>query len=140
MSKLRVVLDTNILISGLLFSPSTPQQVFDGVIAKENILISDDTFQELSQTLIRQKFDKYLSLEKRVKFISNLTKKAVIVNITEIVNICRDPKDHKFLDLAISGNATHLVTGDKDLLELSAVRNTLIITPSQFLAVVGWVK
>ncbi|EAZ90204.1 putative toxin-antitoxin system toxin component, PIN family [Crocosphaera chwakensis] len=125
MSKLRVVLDTNILISGLLFFASTPQQVFDRVTAKETILISDDTLQEIVQTLIRKKFDKYLSLEKRVNFISNLSKKAEIVNITERVNICRDPKDNKFLDLAISGNATHIVTGDKDLLELSAFRDTL---------------
>lgn len=97
-------------------------------------MLYEDTFQELSQTLIRKKFDKYLSLEKRVKFISKLIKKAEIIKITETVNICRDPKDNKFLDLAISGNATHIITGDKDLLELSTIKNSLIVIPNQFLA------
>ena len=59
MSRLRVVLDTNILISGLLLPSSTSQQVFDRVTAKEILLISENTYQEISRTLIRKKFDKY---------------------------------------------------------------------------------
>ncbi|GCL35536.1 hypothetical protein SR1949_06320 [Sphaerospermopsis reniformis] len=133
MSKLRVILDTNILISGLLLSSSTSQQVFDQVTTTETLLISEDSYQEISQTLIRKKFDKYLSLETRLQFISSLRNKAILVNIIETINICRDPKDNKFLELAVSGNATHIITGDQDLLELHPFRGISIITPRQFL-------
>ena len=133
MNKLRVILDTNVLISGLLIPSSTPQQVFDRVTATEIMLISEESFEEISQTLVRKKFDKYLSLEKRLQFIYSLRNKAEIVDITETIDICRDPKDNKFLELAISGNATHIITGDKDLLELHVFRDVLIFTPGQFL-------
>lgn len=63
MTKLRIILDTNVLISGLLLSSSTSQEVFDRVTEKETLLISETIFAEISQTLIRQKFDKYVSLE-----------------------------------------------------------------------------
>ena len=70
---------------------------------------------------------------KRLQFISALRNKAETINITEKIEICRDPKDNKFLELAISGNATHIITGDKDLLDLHPFRDILIVTPSQFL-------
>ena len=70
MSRLRVILDTNVLISGLLLSSSTSQQVFDWVTAKEVMLISENTYQEISQTLIRKKFDKYLFQKTSIYFCS----------------------------------------------------------------------
>lgn len=136
MNKLRVVLDTNILISGLLLSPSIPQQIFDRVTDTGTLLISEETFEEISQTITRQKFDKYLSLENRLLFISSLRNKAKIVKVTETINICRDPKDNKFLELAISGKATHIITGDKDLLELNPFRGIAILTPKQLLKLI----
>ncbi len=96
------------------------------------MLMSENTFQEISKTLIRSKFDKYLSLEKRLQFMSSLRNKAEMVTITETIDICRDSKDNMFLELAISGQATHIITGDQDLLELHPFRNILIITPSHF--------
>ncbi len=51
------------------------------------------------------------------------------IEITE----CRDPKDNKFLELAVAGNADCIVTGDKDLLVLDPFRNIRIITPKEFL-------
>jgi len=50
MNRLRIILDTNILISGLLLSSSISQQVFDWVTAKETMLISENTYEEISQT------------------------------------------------------------------------------------------
>jgi putative PIN family toxin of toxin-antitoxin system len=49
------------------------------------------------------------------------------------INACRDPKDDKFLSLAVSGGATHLVTGDKDLLALDLFEGVRILTPHAFL-------
>ncbi len=135
MPNLRVIFDTNVLISGLLLSSSTTQEVFDLVIQKETLLISENTFEEIYVTLIRDKFSKYISLEKRLKFLSTLREKAEIVEIVETISICRDPKDNKFLELAISGNAIHIITGDKDLLTLHPFRGVDILTAMQFLEI-----
>jgi putative PIN family toxin of toxin-antitoxin system len=98
-----------------------------------SILISAEILAELIDVLSRKKFDRYLSREIREDFLASLAKETELITITETVDICRDPKDNKFLELAISGNATHIITGDKDLLELHPFRDFLIVTPSQFL-------
>jgi len=133
MNKKRIILDTNLLISGLMLPSSKPQQIFDLVTQKHVILISEATLGELFTTFIRPKFDKYLSLEKRLAFVASLKQKAEMIEITESIADCRDPKDNKFLELAVSGNADFLLTGDRDLLVLNPFRNTEIITGADFL-------
>ncbi len=135
MMKLRVILDTNVLISGLLVSFSTPQKVFDLVTQKETLLISEFTFAEIYATLMRDKFNKYISWEKRLRFLTDIREKAEVIQIVEVISVCRDPKDNKFLELAIAGNATHIITGDKDLLELNPFRDVVILTPTEFLEI-----
>ncbi|MBD2777542.1 putative toxin-antitoxin system toxin component, PIN family [Iningainema sp. BLCCT55] len=54
------------------------------------------------------------------------------VEVIEDISICRDPKDNKFLEVALGGSADYLVTGDNDLLVLSPFRGIPIITPVQF--------
>ena len=56
-----------------------------------------------------------------------------MVGVDESIHDCRDPKDNKFLELAVSGGATHLVTGDDDLLVLHPFRGVAIVTPQAFL-------
>ena len=56
-----------------------------------------------------------------------------MVAIDESIHDCRDPKDNKFLELAVSGDATHLVTGDDDLLVLHPFRGVAIVTSQAFL-------
>ena len=136
MSKLRIILDTNILINGLLLSSSTSQQVFDLVTENEILLISESTFTEFYKTITRKKFDKYVSLEKRLQFFAKLREKATVIEITETITICRDMKDNQFLELAISGKANFIITGDKDLLVLHPFRNVKIITVNEFLATI----
>ncbi len=59
--------------------------------------------------------------------------KATLITIIEQITDCRDPKDNKFLELAINGNATCIITGDKDLLVLHPFRGISILTPRLFL-------
>lgn len=133
MNKKRIILDTNVLISGLMLPSSKPQQIFDLVTQNHVILISEATLAELFKTFIRPKFDKYLSLEKRLAFVASLKQKAEMIEITESIADCRDPKDNKFLELAVSGNADFLITGDRDLLVLNPFKHTEIITVADFL-------
>lgn len=129
----RIVIDTNVIVSALVFSTSIPMQAFTLAKTKGILLISVESLSELTDVLSRQKFDRYLSREIREDFLASLSTETEIIEITEKITICRDPKDDKFLEVAISGNATYLVTGDKDLLELHPFRDVLILTPSQFL-------
>lgn len=55
-----------------------------------------------------------------------------IVEIEESIRICRDPKDDKFLEVAVNGQATSLMTGDQDLLILHPFRSIPIVTPRTF--------
>lgn len=57
----------------------------------------------------RQKFDHYLSRDIREDFLAGLSVEAEIIEITEKIEICRDSNDNKFLELAVNGNATHII-------------------------------
>ena len=62
-----------------------------------------------------------------------LVSEATLVTATERLSLCRDPWDDKFLELAAAGRASHLVTGDRDLLALDPFRGTRIMTPAALL-------
>lgn len=136
MTKLRLVFDTNVLISGLLSSGSISQKIFDYAEANSEILISEETFQELAEVLTRPKFDRYITLEKRAKLLKFLSIKAEIIKITTKITACRDPKDNKFLEVALHGNANYLLSGDQDLLILNPFEEIPIITPAEFINIV----
>ena len=132
-NKLRVVLDTNVLISGVLLPRSVPRQSFDRAQDRGKVLISQATVDELSEVLRRRRFDKYIGEAQRLEFLATLIREAELVAITEIVTECRDPKDNKFLELAVSGQATHLISGDKDLRILHPFHGIWIVSPQMFL-------
>lgn len=69
-----------------------------------------------------------------MEFLAELVEDGKWVSITESVTECRDPKDNKFLELAVSGNASHIITGDADLLVMNPFRGISIVTPHEFLA------
>lgn len=96
-------------------------------------MISVPVLLELAEVLSREKFDKYVTHDERMRFMVNYLKVAELIEIKETFSICRDPKDDKLLELAVSGNASFLVTGDKDLLVLNPFRTVEIITPREFL-------
>ena len=82
----------------------------------------------------RSKFDKYVTQDERKEFLNALVGEASLIGTTVTINECRDPKDDKYLELAVSGNATHIVTGDSDLLDLNPFRKISILNPDEFLA------
>jgi putative PIN family toxin of toxin-antitoxin system len=133
---LRVVLDTNVVVSAMLLPLSIPRQALDRAMQKGRPLISVATTTELSEVIHRPRFDKYLSEEERIEFLTTLVHEAELVNVMERVTDCRDPQDNKFLALAVSGRATHIVTGDSDLLVLYPFRGIMVVSPSAFLALV----
>ena len=133
-SELRIVLDTNVVVSALLAHQSVPRQAFDRAAAEGTLLISAATIAELDEILRRPKFDKYLSEEQRLEFLAGLVREADVVDIVDSITDCRDPRDNKFLELAVSGRASHIITGDDDLLALHPFRESAIVTPQAFLS------
>lgn len=127
------VFDTNVIVSALLFAQSIPRQAFDAALDGGRILISQAVVEELNEVLSRKKFERYVPQEKRTRFLVALFRKAIFVEILEKIQECRDPKDDKFLELAVNGDATAIISGDKDLLALNFFRGISIMTPSQFL-------
>ena len=134
MSNLRVVPDTNVVVSAALFPQSPPGEVIDYAMRQRAIIASAATLAELNDVLLRPRFERYLQESRRLEFLQHLEQEAELVTITHRITACRDPKDDKFLELAVSGNASHIITGDNDLLALHPFRNIPIITPAAFLA------
>ncbi|MEA5512102.1 putative toxin-antitoxin system toxin component, PIN family [Crocosphaera sp. UHCC 0190] len=133
MKNKRFVLDTNILVSALLIKNSSTFKVIKIIETIGVTLYSEDTLQEINQVLTRKKFDKYLTLEEKQEFILKFIERSELVRITEIITICRDSKDNKFLELAVSGKADFIITGDQDLLILNPFKNIPVITVNEFL-------
>jgi uncharacterized protein len=133
MTNNRFVIDTNVIVSALIFPSSPPRLAFNKVYDAGKILASRVTILELEEVVNRKKFDKYISKEKRIQFIAKFFDDVEIIEIVEPVIACRDRKDDKFLELAVNGSADCIVTGDQDLLVLHPFRNINIISPNEFL-------
>lgn len=130
---MNILLDTNVIIRALCFPFSKPRKAFDLAIKNGNLLTSEDTFNELNTVLLKQKFDTYIELSLRQEFLKQYSKLCKTVQISQKIDICRDKKDNKFLELAMNGNADYIITGDSDLLILNPFENIKIITPDAFL-------
>jgi uncharacterized protein len=134
MNDVRTVFDTNVIVSAMLIVRSVPRRALDSALALGRVLVSAATVCELEDVFRRPKFDKYIREDERLDFLAALVNSAEVVEATDVVTICRDPTDNKFLELAVSGRATHIVTGDADLLVLHPFRGVNIVTPQAFLA------
>jgi uncharacterized protein len=134
MTNIRVILDTNVLISRLLIPQSITGRAVRRLLERTQPLVSDDTLSELATALSRPKFDPYVSREDRQTFFELFARVAERVTVTTTIRRCRDPWDDKFLELAVDGKADWIATGDKDLLELSPFQTTSILTPAAVLA------
>lgn len=76
---------------------------------------------------------RYVDEEDIQTFVAVLTREAEWVDVDMQITVCRDAKDNKFLELAISGRASHIVSGDSDLLALNPFEGIAIVPPHVFL-------
>jgi uncharacterized protein len=127
------VFDTNSLISANLLPNSVNRQAYDLARNLGMVVCSTITLSEFAETLMRPKFDKYITVEKRLNALDLYEKTSQQIEITQSIKICRDPKDDKFLELAIEAGASYIITGDKDLLVLNPFKNIIILTAADFL-------
>lgn len=136
MLPLRLVLDTNILVSALILGSRSLRWLYPAFRSKLIVpLLSDATVAELAVTVRHPKFG--LSPEALTRVLVECLpwgEMMVVPDPPPLVPECRDPDDRPFLELALFAQADALVTGDRDLLALAAAFPLPIITPGQLSA------
>ena len=140
-NKLKVVIDTNILISSAIVAEGKPNQVIKAW--KEGsffLMISDPILEEIQDVVKRERFiNKYRLFPERIRGLIESLKIGAerIIQISQNLSVSsRDPKDDKLLACALGGNADYLATGDRDLLALNdspKIGNLKIVSPKEFL-------
>lgn len=136
---LRVVIDTNVLISGLFGIKNSPSsQILNAVRKQKIILVSSPVIiKEIDEVINRERIIGLtkMSKDERVDFVDRLIERCDITEGKEIQQVGRDVKDDKFLACAIEGKANYIISGDEDLLTLKEYEGIKIVTPREFLRI-----
>ena|SRR5579872_1829483 len=131
----RIVIDTNVLVSAALSKHSTPRKVLSIVLEHHSLLVSEETLAELEEVFDRPKLNRYSRIEDRINLLRTLIDKSIIVAINSHITDCPDPEDNKFLELAVDGKATYILSGDRDLLDMNPYRGIRIIPAAEFMQI-----
>lgn len=126
---MRVLFDTNVLVSGILFD-GTPRSLMRAAIRGEVDLVTSPHLLREPEELLERKFDFAASSAAAIR--SELESLAEVVVPTDVPRICRDPDDDAVLAAALEGRAAFIVTGDGDLLVLGHHVGIEIINPAGF--------
>ncbi len=128
----RVIIDTNLWISFLIKRSYSEIDLL--LFSQEiNLVFSTELLHEFVTVANRPKFEKYFSTTNIKKTLDLIEAYADFVEVKTVINICRDEKDNFLLSLAVDGNASHLITGDQDLLVLKHFGKTKILSIADFL-------
>lgn len=130
---MRIVFDTNVLVSALLLENSTPALALNRAEDMASVLYSEAILKEISAVLSRPKLQAYIEEDDVTGFLARIYRSWEKIAVVQAIHACRDPKDDKFLEVAVSGGATYIVSGDKDLLGLHPFRGIDIVTPAYYL-------
>lgn len=142
MSKLRVVLDTNVLISAAFrIRNSIPDKIYQALKSQEFTLItSPQILEEIEEVINREEIIKRtrMSLKERKQFMQNLIDIAFIVSGNIDVQVVKaDPEDDKFIGTALEGRADYIVSGDKPLLNIKEYQSIKVVSPIDFVEILA---
>jgi len=130
-TSLKLVIDTNVLISAALSAQGTPAKLLRWVLESHTLVFSQATFDELQSRIYRPKFDRYITLEQRQRLLHDFNASAHWIDLAPYPAYCRDPDDDKFIATALQAHADWLVSGDNDLLHAPTSAGLRIVTPAQ---------
>lgn len=128
----RIIIDTNLWLSFLITKVDSR---LDKILSDKLVILlySQQLIDEFIEVAQRSKFKKYFTPKDLQELLLTMSRRAYFIDVFSIVAICRDPKDNFLLALAKDGKASHLITGDKDLLLLKKFGKTKILTLSEYL-------
>jgi len=130
----KFVFDTNVLISAALLGNSINAKALNHALNIGRIVVSDNVLAEFAEVIFRKKFDKYfLDDEERHEAVDFIAINALVYSPKITINACRDSRDDKFLELAITAGASCIITGDQDLLVLHPFDGIQILSAADFL-------
>jgi uncharacterized protein len=137
---MKLILDTNVYISAFVFDKAIEQLLVYCLESMEmDIYLSDKIWYEIEDKFLNgrvleigSKIERSISSSQVLRFLELVKGSCTFIKPSIILEICRDPKDNMFLELAKTVNADNIVTGDKDLLALQNFENTRILKPSDF--------
>ena len=130
-SKLQVVIDTNVWISGLVFG-GNPEKIIRRFIEGQLIVI---TAEELLSELRRKITQRFPLYEPQLALLeASIREDAILVRLGSIqISASRDTDDNKFIETAVIGDAQYIISGDKDLLTIGEYDGVQILKPFEFL-------
>jgi len=135
---IKAVVDTNVLISGLVWE-GTPKKIIDKFRFENlySLIFSPELIHEFRTKLLKK-----FHLEQKLvnQWVQEITASAQLVIPRYVTKICRDPDDNMILDTASGGQADFIITGDKDLLSIVTFGKIPIITPRRFLEIMMEIK
>ncbi len=127
---MKIVIDTNVLISGVFFG-GFPRKILASIVNQKIIACATteiiNEYEEIVQEMIDRKQG---HINKSI--LSPLIRVMEIINPISHIEVCRDPDDNKFLECAKDSNALYIVSGDKDLLVIKEYENIQIVTAKDF--------
>jgi putative PIN family toxin of toxin-antitoxin system len=130
----KIVIDTNIIVSGLLKTQSNPALIIS-IILQGNckLCLSKKTFTEFEEVLARDKF-KHLDRSKVQELLTTLKNKSLwIVPKVSVNDVAKDPSDNAFLECALEAKADFLITGNIHHFPFKRFHEIRIVSPSEFL-------
>lgn len=129
----RIVLDTGVLVSAAIRPQSVPALALEKALLQFDVCASHATLQELETVLMRPKFDPYLPGKQREAFVAGIRAHITLIEVTQVITDCPDPKDNMFLALADTAMAELIVSSDPHLTDMHPWRGIAIMPPSAFL-------
>lgn len=133
-TKPNVVIDANVLVSALLRSGSIPDQAVIAALQTCRVCVSAKVLAEIAEVSARPRLRSRIRAARVEQLLALLEQEARHLMPAVRVTDCRDPKDNKYLELALAAEAFAIVTGDTDLFALDPWRGIRIVTPADFLA------
>jgi len=128
----RVIIDTNLWISFLI---TKDHSKLDKILSDKlaTLLYSQELIDEFIEVAQRPKFRRYFGADDLQALLLAMSDRAIFIDVSSTVTVCRDEKDNFLLALAKDGKASHLITGDKDLLVLKRFGKTKILSITEYL-------
>ena len=128
---MRIVIDTNVIVSAALKDKSLPS-IAVRYAARHGTLLKSLATEHQAIDVLARPYLAPLIPAATLGWIGSLFAGAELVGIAERVAACRDPTDDKFLELAVNGHADFIISGDADLLVLNPFRSIPILSPAVF--------